>query len=132
MEVTLKELIEALGKNSSSGKECSCMGGSGDKHASNPFIGKLCVIRTYSAGVHVGKLESVNPENAHELQLSGAWRLWKWENGGLSLSAIARHGIKGGRTNYTGDIYLTDAIEIIPTTQAVIDSLRKFEEDKDE
>ena len=129
MEIKLNELIEVFG-NAFRTRKVEIHDGTPAER--NPLVGELCVIRTYSAGVHIGKLEYVNPKNAHELFLSKAWRLWKWENGGLSLSAIARNGIKGGRTNYTGDIYLTDAIEIIHTTEAVIESLRKYEEDKHE
>jgi len=85
----------------------------GDNHKQNPMVGKRCLIRTYSAGVHIGDVVSINEM---EVVLKNALRLWKWEGGGLSLSAVANNGIKGGRLNYTGDIMLTNAIEIIPTT----------------
>ena len=80
------------------------------------MLGKRCLIRTYSAGVHIGTIDYINPHNSAELRLKDALRLWKWEGGGLSLSAVASNGIKGGRLNKTGEIYLTNAIEIIPTT----------------
>ena len=51
-----------------------------------------------------------------EVRLENALRLWKWEGGGLSLSSVAKAGIKGGRVNVTGEIYLTNVIEMIPTT----------------
>ena len=82
----------------------------------HPMLGKRCVIRTYSAGVHIGDVVYVNPENSMEVKLENALRLWKWEGGGLSLSAVANNGIKGGRLNKTGEVYLTNAIEFIPTT----------------
>lgn len=93
---------------------------------SNPMIGKKCLIRTYSAGVHIGEVVSINDM---EVVLKGALRLWKWEGGGLSLSAVANNGIKVGRLNYTGDIFLTNAIEIIPVTEEAWSTYEKFIED---
>ena len=98
----------------------------------HPMLGKRVIVRTYSAGVHIGTLDWVNPDNAKECKLSEALRLWKWEGGGLSLSAIANHGIKGGRLNRTGEIYLTEAIEYIPIRPSAEATLGKFVEDEDE
>ena len=88
--------------------------------------GRRCLIRTYSAGVHIGDIEEVR---GMEVKLNNALRLWKWEGGGLSLSAVAQNGIKGGRLNKTGEIYLTNVIEIIPTTSAAEKTYAKFIED---
>ena len=95
----------------------------------HPMLGKRCVIRTYSAGVHIGTVSYVNPANSMEVKLTDALRLWKWEGGGLSLSAIATNGIKGGRLNRTGEVYLTNAIEYIPTSAAAEETFLKFIED---
>ena len=91
--------------------------GCGAKAWTHPLIGKRVLVRTYSAGVHIGTLVSVNPDNAMECHLKDALRLWKWCDGGLSLSAVAHNGIKGGRLNRTDEVVLTNAIEYIPTTQ---------------
>lgn len=99
------------------------------KSAPHPMLGRRCVIRTYSAGVHIGTVEWVNPDNSQEVKLKDALRLWKWTGGGLSLSAIANNGIKNGRVNRTGEVFLTNAIEYIPTTQAAEDTYVKFIED---
>lgn len=95
----------------------------------HPFIGQRVIVRTYSAGVHIGTLRYVNPDNAEECQLADAFRLWKWEGGGLSLSAIANNGIKGGRLNFTGDVFLTGAIEYIPIKKSAEDTFARFVED---
>lgn len=92
----------------------------------HPMLGKRCLVRTYSAGVHIGDVVLVD---GMEVQLKNALRLWKWEGGGLSLSAVANNGIKGGRLNKTGDVYLTNAIEFIPTTTIAEKSFEKFIED---
>ena len=95
--------------------------------SSHPMIGRRCLIRTYSAGVHIGDVVAVNEMEVH---LKNALRLWKWTDGGLSLSAVANNGIKGGRLNETGEVYLTNAIEIIPTTPEAEKTYVKFIEDK--
>jgi hypothetical protein len=88
---------------------------------SNPFIGKRVVVRTYSAGVHIGTLVKSEGMECH---LKDGLRLWEWTGGGLSLSAIAKNGIKGGRLNRTSEVYLTQAIEYIPIG---IDAEKTFE-----
>jgi hypothetical protein len=96
----------------------------------HPMLGKRCLVRTYSAGVHIGDVAWINPENAMECKLENALRLWKWEDGGLSLSALANNGIVKGRLNFTGDVMLTNAIEYIPITPHAELSYAKFIEDK--
>lgn len=93
----------------------------------HPMIGRRCLIRTYSAGVHIGDVESVN---GMECKLTNALRLWRWEGGGLSLSAIANNGIVKGRLNKTREVYLTNAIEMIPTTTQAELTFAKFIEDE--
>ncbi len=92
----------------------------------HPMLGRRCVCRTYSAGVHIGDVVWVNPENSMEAMLSNALRLWEWKKGGLSLSVVANNGIKGGRLNRTGDVFLTNVIEYIPTTKSAEETYVKF------
>ncbi len=92
----------------------------------NPFIGKRVLVRTYSAGVHIGTLVSGDGMECH---LTEALRLWKWSGGGLSLSAVAENGIKGGRLNRTREVMLTNCIEFIPTSERAEASFVKFIED---
>ena len=42
----------------------------------NPVIGKYCIARCYSAGVHAGTVVSVDGEN---VVLENSSRLWKWK-----------------------------------------------------
>lgn len=90
------------------------------------MLGRRCIVRTYSAGVHIGEVEFID---GMEVKLKNALRLWKWEGGGLSLSAVANNGIKGGRLNRTGEIYLTNVIELIPTTIEAENTYERFIED---
>lgn len=95
----------------------------------NPMLGRRCLVRTYSAGVHIGNVVWINPENSMEIKLENALRLWKWEDGGLSLSAVANNGIVKGRLNRTGEVMLTNVIEMIPTTQEAETTYAKYIED---
>lgn len=97
--------------------------------STHPMLGRRCVIRTYSAGVHIGDVDYINPATSAEVRLKNSLRLWKWTGGGLSLSAIANNGIKGGRINRTGEIYLTNVIEYIPTTAQAEKTFEQFIED---
>lgn len=97
--------------------------------SAHPMIGRRCLIRTYSAGVHIGDVVWVNSANSMEVRLINALRLWRWEGGGLSLSAVANNGIKGGRLNRTGEVLLTNAIEYIPTTPEAEATYGRFVED---
>lgn len=105
------------------------LGGQTGQICSHPMLGRRCLCRTYSAGVHIGDIVYINPENSMEVKLENALRLWKWEGGGLSLSAVANNGIKGGRLNKTGEVYLMNVIEIIPTTKDAEKTYAKFIED---
>ena len=82
----------------------------------NPFIGKRVLVRTYtySAGVHIGTLIDAEGTECH---LSNALRLWKWSGGGMSLSTVATKGIKIGMLDATPEVFLTNCIEFIPTTE---------------
>ena len=110
-------------------KELQAMLGGVKTKAENPMLGKRCLVRTYSAGVHIGDVVWINLENAMECKLENALRLWKWEDGGLSLSAVASNGISGGRLNRTGEVMLTNAIEYIPTTKKAEETYEKYIED---
>ena len=92
----------------------------------HPMLNRRCLIRTYSAGVHIGDVVKIDGMEVH---LKNALRLWRWEGGGLSLSAVANNGIVKGRLNYTNEVYLTNVIEIIPTTEIAEKTYQKFIED---
>ena len=109
-------------------KELKLMFGSPEK-VSQPMVGTRCLCRTYSAGVHIGDIVWQNPNDPSNIILENSLRLWKWEGGGLSLSAVANNGIKGGRLNKTGKIELTNVIEKIPTTKEAEESYVKYIED---
>jgi hypothetical protein len=83
---------------------------------------KYVVVRTYSAGVHVGELSD---RRAKEVDLVNARRIWSWK-GANSLHEIANKGVgAGSRVSETvSAITLTEAVEIIDCTEAAQANLR--------
>lgn len=74
--------------------------------------GKFVIVRTYSAGVHMGTLSGIS---GTEAVLTDARRLWSWE-GANTLNEVSQNGVaKGSRISEPVPlIRLTEAIEVIP------------------
>jgi len=88
-------------------------------------MGELYVIvRTYSAGVFAGELES---RNGKEVVLKNARRIWYWV-GAASLSQLAMEGTKNpGGCKFPCEVdrvTLTEAIEILDCTPQAIESIK--------
>lgn len=84
---------------------------------------KYVVVRTYSAGVHVGELAE---RRGREVDLVNARRIWSWK-GARTLHELATNGIaKGSKVSVpVGEIALTEAIEVItcsPEARANLES----------
>lgn len=83
-----------------------------------PMLGKVCVVRTYSAGVHIGEVVAKTGTN---VLLKDAVRLWQWTEA-FSLSEVATKGV--GRKSRIADrvpyIELTQAAELIPASDEAI------------
>lgn len=80
------------------------------------YIGQKVIIRTYSAGVWYGTLHQ---KAKNEVILKCARRLWKfWAKKSLSLSAVAKYGVKAEDSRFAPEIdsVWLEAIEILPTT----------------
>ncbi len=77
---------------------------------------RYVIVRTYSAGVFAGDLES---KNGKEVVLRNARRLWYWA-GANSLSQLAMEGVKKPQECKfpcaVDRIELTEAIEILDVT----------------
>jgi hypothetical protein len=79
------------------------------------MLNKHCVIRTYSAGVHIGTPIFIN---GTEALLKNSRRLWKWE-GAFTLSEVSQAGINSNSkiSQEIPEIFLTQVIEFLPTTE---------------
>lgn len=75
------------------------------------------IVRTYSAGVFAGTIES---RSGKEVVMRNARRLWRWE-GAASLSQLAMEGVSkpdGCKFPCEVDkIILTEAVEILSCTE---------------
>lgn len=91
----------------------------------HPMVGKFCIARCFSAGVHAGEVVSVDGEN---VILKDSTRLWSWKaKDGLALSGVAQHGIKTSesrRDAVNPIIYITGVCELMPCTEAAKESIR--------
>ena len=96
----------------------------GAKGINDYAIGKEVIIRTYSAGVWFGVLSQ---KAGNEVILTKARRMYQWwAKESISLSGVARHGIKQEESKICGEVdsVWLEAIEIIPVTGNAADSIR--------
>jgi hypothetical protein len=84
------------------------------------------IVRTYSAGVFAGTLES---RTGQEVVMTNARRLWYWE-GAASLSQLAMEGVKSPKSCKfpcaVSRVELLEAIEILdvtPEARAIIEAV---------
>jgi hypothetical protein len=93
----------------------------------NSMIGKICIIRTYSAGVWFGEIEQ---KAGNEVIVKNARRMWQWFAAeSISLSAVALHGIMREKSKIVEavDSVWLEAIELIPCTDKAIKSIEGSE-----
>lgn len=84
----------------------------------NRPTGPDVLVRTHSAGVHIGTLKS---RDGKEVVLENARRLYSW-SGAFTLSAVATKGVdrKNSRISVAvPEILLTETIEIMPVLEGV-------------
>lgn len=92
---------------------------------------KYVIVRTYSAGVFAGELES---RNGQEVVLRNARRIWYWK-GAASLSQLAQSGTsKPAECKFpeaVDRVELLQAIEILdvtPAARAIIEGVKPWRE----
>ncbi len=75
---------------------------------------KYCVIRTYSAGVHIGYVKEFGVKHTQHIILLNSRRLHTW-SGAASLSQVAMDGVdkNSNIAMELPEIELTDVIEVI-------------------
>jgi len=116
MQKNTLEVIQLLG---------ALLGDESPKNSKGKFIGEEVLVRTYSAGVHVGTLIEKKERTA---LLENTRRIWNWIGGGLSLSEISQNGMKGGKTSIQIPLNQIEQVEeIIPTTEKARKTFEKYE-----
>ena len=87
------------------------------------LINRVCMVRTYSAGVFLGEVAS---KDGKEVHLKNARRMWYWD-GAASLSQLATEGTSApNKCKFPAevpDVLLTEVVEIIPASEAAIASI---------
>lgn len=84
---------------------------------------KYCVVRTYSAGVHIGFVSDLGVKNPQHAVLYKSRRLHYWDNA-CSLSQVAMDGVDEVKSRIAvelPEIELTDIIEVIPCSTKAAD-----------
>lgn len=85
---------------------------------------RYVIVRTYSAGVFAGELES---RNGKEVVLRNARRIWYW-TGAATLSQLAMEGTKSPETCKfpceVDRVELLEAIEILDVTEKAKESIK--------
>ena len=114
MEMNIKDLKELLETSQAA-----------DSKGINDFaIGQEVIVRTYSAGVWFGVLKQ---KAGNEVILTKARRMYEWwAKESISLSGVARYGIKQDGSKICGELdsVWLQAIEIIPVTGSAATSIR--------
>ena len=94
-----------------------------EAHLESEHVGKICMVRTFSAGVFYGLLEK---KVGKEGLVRNARRVWYWQ-GAASLSQLATDGTtKPSECKFpcaVDSVELSEIIETIPMTDAAIASL---------
>ena len=97
------------------------------QNLSSGMVGKMVMVRTYSAGVHFGVLVE---KDGQEALLSESQRVHYWD-GACSLSQLATEGSKQGSSCRISvkvpEILLNRVIEVIPMTDSAIKNLQGIE-----
>jgi len=82
------------------------------------------IVRTYTAGVFAGEIES---RDGKEVTMKNARRLWRW-SGAASLSQLAMEGtVNPSECKFPCEVttvILTEAIEILPCTEHAMKSIK--------
>ncbi len=88
------------------------------------MLGKFVVVRTYSAGVHCGVLESLNGTQA---VLRESRNIWRWR-GANTLREVSLRGVDDKYSRVSEPVernLFTEAIEVLPTTSEAEANLRR-------
>lgn len=87
------------------------------------MIGQFVIVRTYSAGVHMGLLKE---QAGTAVILQDARRLWGW-SGAFTLHEASQFGVdESSRISQpVPEILLTQAIEVIPCSDEARETLSR-------
>ncbi len=83
-------------------------------NTAHPFIGKYCIIRTYSAGVHCGFLKSID---GCEVLIEQCRQIYFWK-GAFTLRELSLNGVaEGSKITAPVPVNSLTKIELIPVSE---------------
>jgi hypothetical protein len=95
------------------------------------LVGKYVIVRCHDAGVHFGRYVS---HKGRQVILADSRRMWRWwAKIQMTLSAVAEFGLNEEREELriqctiSDNITLLEACEILPCTQACVESFARVE-----
>lgn len=93
------------------------------------FIGKKCIVRTYSEGVIFGEIVEAKPDF---VRIKNARKLWRWQaKKGVSLESVSVYGIDQSKSRIPVAVQLKEIYErysITSCTQEAINSIEQAPE----
>jgi hypothetical protein len=93
------------------------------KRDPGPLPGDYVIVRTYSAGVHAGILES---RSGQECVLTQVRQIWNW-NGALTVKELALRGPTGGKISAAADAnVIAQWVEILRATPAAREAIDRL------
>ena len=84
------------------------------KLKTHPMLGRRCLLRCYSSGVHIGTICSNKRKTSTEVYLKRFFKTVEMVRRRSVAICRGKQWDKDGRLNKTGDIYLTGVIEFYP------------------
>ena len=94
------------------------------------MIGKVCMLRTYSAGVFYGEIVSLS-DDGKQAVIKNSRQVWYWD-GAAILSQLAVEGtVAPDNCKFpvaVAERYLSEVIEVLPMTDRAITSLNAVKE----
>lgn len=82
----------------------------------HPMLNRRCLIRTYSAGVHIGTIISIQEIEVH---IKNCVRILRWYDDKMSISSLSRISPVKIDVDFCDESFLTNVVEIIPITDEV-------------
>jgi len=100
-------------------------------NVTSDLLGKPVIVRANDAGVHFGYYVS---HTGRDVVLRKSRRMWRWwAKKQMTLSAVAEFGLNENKRELriqcemSNDVHVLDACEILPCTQACVDSFNMVE-----
>lgn len=95
-----------------------------EKEIFKDVIGKVCIVRSYDAGVYYGTVTAIDGTT---VSVGNVRNIWRWE-GATCLSQIANDGIEKGKVSQmVKSMVLMGVCQIMPLTNKALKKLNSID-----